>query len=68
LAKLGQNDGSPKGKWDICRHEKIFYLLGFVVATLGLWLFSSHGRAVLQYWNVSSAAKPKALANGLGTI
>jgi hypothetical protein len=68
LAKLGQNDGSPKGKWDICRHEKIFYLLGFGVATLGLLLFSSHGRAVLQCWVVSSAAKPKALDYGMGAI
>jgi hypothetical protein len=68
LAKLGQNDGSPKGKWDICRHEKIFYLLGFGIATHGLWLFSSHGRAVLQCWAVSSAAQCTFMDNGMVTL
>jgi hypothetical protein len=68
LAKLGQNDGSPKGKWDICRHEKIFYLLGFGIATHGLWFFSSHRRAVLQQWAISGAPSPEALAYGMVTL
>jgi hypothetical protein len=68
LAKLGQNDGSPKGKWDICRHENIFCLSGFGAATHGLWLFSGPGRGVLQQWAVSSAANTKALAYGMGAF
>jgi hypothetical protein len=68
LAKLGQNDGSPKGKWDICRHEKIFYLLGIGAATHRLWLFSGSGRAVLQQWGVSSAALCPVMDNRMGAI
>jgi len=68
LAKLGQNDGSPKGKWDICKHEKIFYLLGTGAATHGLWIFSVMGGAVLQQWGVSSAAMCPVMDDGMAAI
>ena len=39
-----------------------------VLLTLRLWFFPSCCGALLQQWDVSSTAKPKALAYGLGTI